>query len=181
MLTLNLVSEQLKKEIKSRHIFNLVKKLNYILIIIAIIIAIILLTSKIILQINFTKVVNQTTLVNSYSSVYTKKVRQINSQLNTITQIQNNYVEWSKLFKIISDIVPEGIRFTSLKIDNDGAIIKIRGFAETRDSLVDLKDRFKKSDIFSDIKSPIQDILKKDDINFTIDMKFDLKNIPSDL
>jgi len=57
MLVLNLVSEELKKEIKLRHLYQLIKKVNYLIIIITIITAIVLLVARVILQNNFNKIV----------------------------------------------------------------------------------------------------------------------------
>lgn len=174
MLALNLVSQELKQEIKSRHIYSLLKKMNFIIIIITIIIAIILLVAKIILQNNFNKVVAQTTLVTSSSKKYTDKVRKINSQINSIAKIQKEHIYWSHLLIILSEMSPDDVRFSQLKINKEKKTLTIRGHADSRDNLLKLKNNLEKSEIFSDIESPIQNILQKENINFELNTKLNL-------
>ncbi len=177
MLTLNLVSQELKQEIKSRHVYSLLKKMNYVLIIIAIIITIILLVAKIILQNNFNDVVAQTTLVTSSSRGNIDKVRKINSQIDTVTNIQNEYIAWSYLLEMLAQMPSNEISFSYIKIEKESQALKIKGHADTRDSLLELKQKLKDSNIFTDIKSPIENILQKENINFELSMKLNLKNI----
>ncbi len=180
MLTLNLASQELKQKIKSRHIYSLLKKMNLILMIIVIIIAIILLSAKMILQNNFNDVVAQTTLVTgSGGGKYAEKVRKINSQINIVSQIQNERVPWPYLLETIAKITPGGVVLSSIKLNEKNLTLKLRGNAETRDDFIELKNNLKNSKIFTDVKSPIKDILQKENINFALDAKLILKNIIS--
>jgi hypothetical protein len=174
MLTLNLVSQELKQEIKSRHIYLLLKKMNFVLIIIAIIFAIILLAAKLLLQNNFTKVVEQTTLVTSTSRGYVDKVRKINLQINSALKIQNEHIAWSYLLELLAKMSPDGITFSYIKINKEKQTIKIKGHANARDNLLIFKNGLEDSEIFTNIESPIENILKKENINFELNMKLNL-------
>jgi hypothetical protein len=92
MLTLNLISEELKKQIKLRHLYLFIKKVNLALIVITIFIAIILSVAKAILQVNFNNIVEQTTLVTRNNQGYNNKIKEINSKINFVEKIQSAFV-----------------------------------------------------------------------------------------
>jgi len=177
MLTLNLIPLQLKKEIKFKRIHSLLKKMGSLLIVITIIIAIILLTAKLILQNNFNKVVEETTQITKSSQGYNIKVRDINSRLNQIVNIQNDFVAWSYLIENLADKTPAGITFNSVNINKENSSILIRGIAKYRDDLLALKENMEKSTIYSAVEFPLQNILEKENINFEISAKVNLNEI----
>ena len=177
MLTLNLISVEQKKEIRLRHIYGFIKKINLTLIIIAILIAIILLSAKIILQIKFNNVVEQTTLVTANNQGYNNKVKEINSKLIFIEKIQNDYVPWSNLIKKLAEITPADVSLSYLKFGVKDKAITLRGVAKLRDSLISLKDKMDADPIFKNINFPIKNILEKENIDFEINAKLDLTKI----
>lgn len=177
MLDLNLVSQELKQEIKLRHIYKMLKQANYILIIITIFVAVVMLAAKIILQNNFNKIVEQTTLITRDSQGQNSKIREINTRLAFVEKIQNDFTPWSFLFKDLAGYVNGDINFYSIKIDKEKREIDLKGIAKSRRSLLALKAGLGKSDIFSEIDFPMKNILEKTDINFEIKAKINLENI----
>ncbi len=177
MLTLNLISEELKKEIKLRHLYLFIKKINLTLIIITIAVAIILLVAKTILQVKFNDIVGQTTLVTKTNQGYNNKIRDINSKINFVESIQNNFIPWSNLLKTVADITPGDIGLNYLKINFADQTIKIKGKAGLRDSLLDFKQKMEATAIFKDIDFPIKNILEKENINFEINAKINIANL----
>jgi hypothetical protein len=177
MLTLNLISEELKKEIKLRHLYLFIKKINLTLIIITIVIAIILLVAKTILQIKFNDIVDQTTLVTKNNQGYNNKVKDINSKIDFVEKIQNNFIPWSNLLKTIASITPKDIGLYYLKINFEEQTIKIKGKAGLRQSLIDFKQKMEATPIFESIDFPIKNILEKENINFEINAKINLANL----
>ena len=177
MLTLNLVSAEQKKEIKLRHLYGFIKKINLTLIVIAILIAIILLVAKIVLQLKFNNTVEQTTLVTKNNQGYNSKVREINNKLNFITKIQDEYIPWSNLVKKLTEITPTDISFSYLKLDAQDKTISLKGKAKFRDSLLNFKDKMAADPVFQDIGFPIKNILEKENIDFEINAKLDLTQI----
>ena len=177
MLTLNLISEELKKEIKLRHLYLFIKKINLALIIITIVIAIILLAAKTILQMKFNDIVDQTTLVTKNNQGYNIKIRDINSRLDFVTKIQNDFIPWSNLLKTVADITSGDIGLNYLKINFAEQTIKIKGRADFRESLLDFKQKMETTNIFKDIDFPIKNILEKENIDFEINAKINLANL----
>ncbi|MDD4272069.1 MAG: PilN domain-containing protein [Patescibacteria group bacterium] len=177
MLTLNLISEKLKKEIKLRHIYLFIKKINLTLIIITIVVAIILLVARTILQTKFNDIVGQTTLVTKTNQGYNNKVRDINSRIDFVEKIQNDFIPWSNLLKTLAGITPKDISLNYLKINKAEQTIKIKGRAGLRESLLDLKQNMEAAAIFNSIDFPIKNILEKENINFEINAKINLANL----
>lgn len=177
MLTLNLVSEELKKEIKLRHLYLFIKKINLALIIITIIIAIILLAAKTILQIKFNDIVDQTTLVTKNNQGYNIKIRDINSRLDFVSKIQTDFIPWSNLLKTLADITSGDISLNYLKVNFAEQTIKIKGRAGLRENLLDFKQKMETTDTFKDIDFPIKNILEKENIDFEINAKINLANL----
>lgn len=177
MLTLNLISQEIKKEIKLKRVYGLIKKTNYSFVIAAIIFAAVLLFAKFILQNNFNEIVAQTTLVTKNSQAYNNKVRGINSQLALAAQIQNDFTAWSVLLEELAAKTPAEVNFSYVKIDKMAETIKIRGRVRSRDALLVFKNNLENSAAFTDIDFPVKNILKQKDIDFEISAKLDLDKI----
>lgn len=177
MLTLNLVSEEQKKEIKLRHIYGFIKKINLALIVIAVTVAIILLVAKIILQSKFNEIVAQTTLVTKNNQGYNSKVREINGKLNFVAKIQDDFIPWSNLIEDLSAITPAEVKLYYLKLNSDEQTIKIKGKAGLRQDLLDFKASLEASPDFKEINFPIKNILEKENIDFEINGKLNLSNL----
>ncbi|MEA3464127.1 MAG: hypothetical protein U9R14_03570 [Patescibacteria group bacterium] len=174
MLTLNLIPRQLKEEIKFKRIYSLLKKMGCLLMIITLIIAITLLAAKGILQNNFNKIVEQTTLITKNGQGYNVKVRDINSHLNYALKIQNDFIAWSYLIEDLASRTPHGINFSLVKINKKKSLINIRGMAKLRSDLLAFKQNMKDSLIYSEVEFPLKNILQKKDINFEISAKLNL-------
>lgn len=174
MLTLNLIPQQLKKEIKFKRIYSLFKKMNYILIIITIVIAITLLVAKLMMQNNFNKIVEQTTQVTKNSQSYNVKVRDINSRLNNVWKIQADFIAWSNLIEDLAERTPSDVAMFLININKEDASINLRGRADKRDDLLVLKENMENSAIYSEIEFPLQNLLQKENVNFNINAKLNL-------
>lgn len=180
MLSLNLVSEELKKEIKLRHLYLFAKKISLTLIIVTIAAAIILLTAKTILQSGFNDIVSQTTLLTKNNQGYNNKVRSINDKISFVEKAQNDFIAWSGLLKTVAEITPGDVGLYYLKINAEEPTIKIKGKAGQRASLLDFKRKMETAAMFKEIDFPIKNILEKENIDFEINAKInlaDLKNL----
>lgn len=182
MLHLNLISQQLKIEIKLRHIYEMSKKIFFIVAIILISVSIIILFAKLIIQNSFNQIVEQTTLITQNFKSSDIKFKQINAQLDYIDQMQNNFTTWSFLFDgLFNNIDQNNINFTSIKINQDQKTIILSGFAKSREALLELKKQLENSAMFFNINLPIQNLLKQTDINFKITASLNLEKINSSL
>ncbi|MFH1677358.1 MAG: hypothetical protein ABH888_00940 [Patescibacteria group bacterium] len=176
MLYLNLISKKVKQDIKLKRIYAILKRFGYILIIITALFAIIILFAKIILQNTFNQVVEQTTLITKNNQSSNNQIKAINTRLDNIEKIQNDFIPWSFLLEDLSQDISSNINFFSIKIDKDKQQIDLKGVAVTRKGLLDFKKSIEESDKFSDIYFPINNLLKENNINFEITAKLVISN-----
>jgi hypothetical protein len=168
MLTLNIIPPNLKNEIRLKNIYKILKKLFSILIILISVYAIIILISQFILQIHFIQTIYATTLVTKTVENYSKQIRNIDNQLNSISKIQKDYINWSRLVEYIAKNTKNDIKFYQIKINKKDDAVSFIGFAQTRESLMLLKETFENSKYFNNINFPIKNLLEKNNINFEI-------------
>lgn len=177
MLHLNLISQELKQEIKLKRVYVMLKCAGYILIIITALFAVIILIAKIILQNTFNQVIEQTTLITKNNLGNNTQIREINTKLNSIEEIQNDFTAWSFLLKDLFQDISPGINFSLIKIDKEKQKIELKGISKTRNDLLDLEKSMQKSNKFTDINFPIKNILTKENINFEITAKINYKEL----
>lgn len=172
MILLNIIPEKLKREIRLYDIYKSTKKLLFVSLIMIIIYIITLLVFKLILQLHFIETVNQTTIITKNTENYTKKVREINQQINSIETIQRESVQWSNLLEFIKSDEENGVEINQIQIDKNNSSIALKGKAKTRDVLLNFKSTLEEKKFFSDINFPIKNLLLKTDIDFEINAKF---------
>lgn len=167
MITLNLISEQKKKEIKIKHLHQLLKKIDLVVIIFVCLIAIMILIAKIMLQNTFNTTINQTTLITKNAQGSTLKVRDINNKISSVEQVQADFLVWTKLLDQLATSTPNGITYTHIRAGADKNL-RITGIADTRDALIALKKSFETVAMFDKFDFPLSNMLQKEDINFEI-------------
>lgn len=92
-------------------------------------------------------------------------VASLNSYLEKIDAIQKNQKNYSNLIIFLAEIIPAGVRLDTLSL-NEQNEVSLNGFAQRRELVVSLKDALEKSELFSDIESPLSNLVKETDINF---------------
>lgn len=171
MIKLNIIPLPYKNEIKLKEIYRSIINLLYTIIIIVILYAILFQISKLILQINFIKTINETTFITRNSQNFGNKARDINNQITFINKIQSGSVDWVELLNLIGKNTNDDVKFSQIKINQANNTILLTGNAGTRESLIKLKESFEKFEFMSDINFPIKNLLEKNNINFEISAK----------
>lgn len=177
MINLNLIPPEKKQERRLTQVYKIIKNLIILILFLTIFIAIILLLTKMTLENNFTKVVEGSTLTTKYANIFNKDVKQFNQYLSAVDKIQKDYISWPKFLIDLTKLIPQNITLYSINI-NDNKIL-ITGQAKNRDDLLSLKNNLENSDLFSGVTIPLENLLKKDNVDFNIkaDVKLDmLKN-----
>jgi len=100
-----------------------------------------------------------------------KSVKNFNNLLININQIQSEYTNWTSELKNISSLVPPGVTLSSFVLQKNTSEFKFTGKAATRDALLNFKDSLENSDFFTEIQSPISNLLTKVNINFELSGK----------
>jgi hypothetical protein len=177
MLTLNLISQEQKKEIKLKNIYAVIKIIGWSLTVAVIFFSVIFSGAKFILKDNYNQVLEQTTLVANADNSYLAKIKDINEKINSAGEVQKEYISWTSVLKKITGSTPQGITYSYLKIDRAGAKASLKGAAEKREDLLALKENLNNSNLFSGIESPMDDILQKENINFNISLNLNIDEI----
>jgi hypothetical protein len=168
MIKLNLVSENLKKEIKLRRVYGIIKKVAFIFIFIIIIYAVALLFSSMLIANKFEETVNQTTLITKNSENYNNRIRGINGRLSSIAEAQKNFIRLSCFMKDIREFSGSDVFLNQILFNREKTLVVIRGKSKTRDKLLAFKEKLKDSGFFSEIDLPLKNLLTREDIEFEI-------------
>lgn len=172
MITLNLLPPIKKQEFHLTQIYLMIKNLIIIILFLTIIAAITLLVTKLLLQNHFTKIVAETTLTTKYATTFNKSIKEFNQKLSAVDKIQKSHVSWTKFFINFAQLVPEDVGIDNVTIN--GNRILINGVAKTRSQFLKFKDNLEKSDLFSEIVTPLENLLKKDDVVFNLKASINL-------
>lgn len=176
IITLNLIPPQQKKELKLLQTYHYLKNLIFLALIGTILIAVILLIAKIILQNNFNKTINQTYLAVGLAKFSNLEIKKFNQDLKELKEIQKQYFPWLNFFLSLSKIVPEEITLQKLNLD-DKATVQIKGVAKTRSDLLKFKDNLEKSNLFDKFTIPLEFLLKKENVEFDLNLKLFFEKI----
>lgn len=172
MLKLNIISEELKKEIKLIIIYKFLKRLSFFVFSLLLIYSVAFQASKFILQ-KYSEENNGRNVINSKNSdEYLQKVKEINEKITNVTTVQADAIAWSDFVILMSETVNDGISIKQLSVDKATDTFLIAGSAVTRDSLLAFKADMDKLVYFSEIDLPISSLLQRENITFTITAKF---------
>lgn len=169
MLRLNLVSAELRHVINLKRIYSLISRSNRILISVAIMLAIILAVAAKSLENTFNKIMQASSRAENIA--YNRKVNDVNAYINFIWGIQDEHIEWFSILKNISNLAPDNIALTSLRVDKNRGF-KIKGSAPNREQLSSFKEALESSKYLSDIESPAR--FDQKNIDFEINGKISL-------
>jgi len=168
-LLLNFISPQQEKNLNLGHLCLLLKNIFGVILLLSLIISIIAIPLNIRNE-HLNKLYN---LKNEAAAQIDDQTvtddNGLNKKIETFNKIQNEYYDLSEILKTITTLVPEGITINRLKIDQENLIIF--GKADTRQQLLSFKELLEKSGIFSEIKSPINNYLAENNVNFEISGK----------
>jgi Tfp pilus assembly protein PilN len=175
MITLNLIPPIKKHELRLAQLYLVIKNLIIFTLFITVIVGIVLLASKMILQNHFNKMVAESTLTTKYANIFNKDIKEFNRQLNTVETIQKDHVAWTNFFIKFSPLVPDDIGIYNLSLDKDKIVLT--GLAKTRDQLLKFKENLENSSLFSEVITPLEDLLKKENVDFHIKAKINLAEL----
>ncbi len=167
MITLNLLSAEYKEKIKLRKIYRQINNFLSLILIFLILASIILLVAKIVLQNNFNELVSINNLVKQNKPAVSEEAKKLNIEIKAANQIQKRFIPWPKIISNFTNAVPDNLEIRSLKIEPAGWLIT--GEVKNRETLLKFEDDLNKLGYFKTIKSPITNLLKKENIDFELE------------
>ncbi|MFH1744952.1 MAG: hypothetical protein ABH881_02165 [bacterium] len=171
MLSLNIISKKLKRDIGLRAIYKSLVNIFSLIIISLLIYGLILVVSKSFLSNYYDDSMGEFKNVASDTENYDKKIKDINELVSEVELLQSKTTTWSYLIKYISDNIGTGMIINEISANKNNGSLIITGVAKTREDLFRLKDFINDSKYFGTVELPIETLLKKEDINFNINIK----------
>jgi Tfp pilus assembly protein PilN len=180
MITLNLLSPDKKKELENKINFILIQKSLLFIVIFLAITSLLFYGTKIYqdnklnnLKKEFEQI--KLTLPSGEKVTLSKDIQDINNELSYLNNIQMNYLKCSDLLIDFNALVPTGIALNSLSVNQKTLEVLINGKAVLRENLVAFQNNLENSSFLKDIESPISNILKREDIDFSFKAKLNLE------
>lgn len=168
MITVNLLPTSRKVLLSQEKRYALIVRATLSLFTMLTLLTIPLLMGRVILKNKFISTVLETTRVTAIPKSGSYDIKDINKKIKAISVIQGEFVPWAKLFVVLSEKTPEGVFLSSVEINQDTKTLSITGFAANRASFLDFKNSLENDPLFTNIESPVGNILKQKDIDFTL-------------
>ena len=96
-------------------------------------------------------------------------IKELNTRIEKISQSEKNRKSYSMILFSLAKIMPIGTRLERFSIDEKNQMI-IFGYAQKRENLLILKNSLEKSALFTNIDSPLANLIKQTDIYFSFTM-----------
>ena len=176
-ITLNLLSPEQKKELKTKRAYVIIKEIVMLVLLFACISAILLLVSRYFLEEQLAILMDKNATAIQVGEETNKQVTAINAKINTAGKIQEKFKVWSTLLIKIAAVTPDQVAYNSIKIYPEKAVLEIQGIAKSRQDLLAFKERLEKDGLFYEVDLPLANLLAKENNTFSVTMKINLDQI----
>jgi Tfp pilus assembly protein PilN len=173
-INLNLIPESYAAKYRKAELLRVSKNMLAFATVYLIIVGITLLSARYVLQREFTRIVNETTLVTAENRKTETAVRQLNAQIDSAQKLLERQPAWSPFLVRLSSHIPPGIRLTDISVNAKGDSV-IEGISPNRLSLQQLKSNLEKAPGLKKVDLPLATLLTPGETTFTIHFTVDLK------
>lgn len=114
--------------------------------------------------------------INSAETASAEEINaaEVNKKMSEVGVVQADYVKWSRILQNFLRLIPEGNQIHKIYFDKDSQKLTVQGLAATRDNFLELENNLKESDLATEIKSPISNLLYQSEINFSLEAKLNI-------
>jgi Tfp pilus assembly protein PilN len=176
MITLNLTTEQIKKDLLSDKIFCLANDILLIILFTVVVNAIFVFISHKTLENNFKKIQAQHNLITLKNQPFDLEIAGINRDMDKIDKIQKQYTKWSEILAEINKLIPSGIKIKQMNLNALNKSFNVVATAELRSDFLIFKENLEKSELITDVVSPLANLLHDKNFEFSLDAKLQEKN-----
>lgn len=170
-VTLNLLSPEKKAVLRTGFVFAYVQTMLLIVFLVVAFSSGTLLALRMMLKGTYDDLARRSVGGVDESKAITTEIKKINDYLKRVDGIQTRYVAWSSVLELLTRQVPEGMQITSLNVMKDGKIL-LSGIARQRNDVLTFQSRLEQSGEFTDVKSPISNILQQRDVKFDFEFRY---------
>lgn len=164
MITINLIPEEIKKNIAQKNNYLFLAKFLIILSFIVLTADISLIAAKKIINENDSE--GRISILEKNNQAYKKMVNEINFKVGYVADIQQSYTPWPELIKKINDAMPLDIELSSITGDSSTKEIIITGITPDQKVAATMKKNLEEEKILSNIKVSLT--TSRDKLNFQI-------------
>ncbi|MCX6785972.1 MAG: hypothetical protein NTZ18_03935 [Candidatus Komeilibacteria bacterium] len=171
MISLNLISPQQQHYLKIRYGHVLIKNFLGVLIILSVALAIVSLPLQ--RQLNNLEINNAAIKksIAGQNQETTQKISVLNQKILDLTKITVEAYNWNRLLLALAAAAPQDVALSDFSANLSSADFTLKGYAKTREGLIAFKDNLDKAAVFSNIQSPLENYLEKQNITFSISGK----------
>lgn len=168
MIELNLLP--IEEKINSSLIWKyvIIKTTITIILTLSLVISGVLFGAKLLLLQKFKDVERQALAINIAHQRINEKVNNYNRQIRILDEIQKNYINWPLFLYNLNEKITAGVFLNKMEIDMLEKKISIDGISNTREDLLKLKASLEECDLIGEISLPLNTLLKKQNIDFSI-------------
>jgi len=177
MLALNLLSPEEKIYSNLQWNYIIIKNVILMVLIVSFVISFILFSAKVVLLTKLQEAEAQTQLVDTARVGTNKNVTEINKTLSYIQTAQQSFTPWSTPIWYFFQHIPYGITLNNININTNESSIQLDGTANSRDDLLNFKTNLESLDFIKELYLPLNSLLQKTDIKFTMNIKLDLDKL----
>jgi len=170
-MTLNLLPPANKAALRTGIFLAYVQSVLVILFIISVITAGTLFAVQRLTKATYDDLARRTVSSSDEIKDFSAEITAINLYIKQLDSQSSRASTWSKVLYSLTDMVPPGVRVERITV-NTANRITLSGEAPTRDDVLLLDRRLKESKLFTDITSPLSNILQQRDIRFDFEMTF---------
>jgi len=134
-------------------------------------IGMVMLLSFVLLTNTFNETIEQTTLVTREYGGMNSLIRRTNLKLTTLNSIEKEFTPWSENLVAFAKLVPKNVSLVSFTANRESGEVLLRGVAVSREDLLSFMKALTESGLFTNIESPISNLLTKTDLAFDLKMK----------
>lgn len=171
MISLNLISPQQKNFLSIKKLFKMLQNLLCVILIFSAVTATILsLINNSVMQIS-QQVKDKKNEAELKNNNLTQKINELNERIDFLNQVKNEFINWAIYLNDLSKLVPSNILLNNIYSNLDSKDVSAKGYAKTRDSLIEFKNNLENSAILTNIEIPLSNFLTQEEITFEISGK----------
>lgn len=157
-----------RKHIDRMLYFQFAKGALETLLVVLCMIAIVLMGGLWVLQSHFNDLVAQLTIVTNQQTTKNTKMKEINTVLRRVEQIQAEHMSWVPRMADLAQMTPAGIVINNAQLDRNNNTYTLSGSALTRDTLLHFEQQLESLPYVEEVQVPLSQLIEKEDIRFTI-------------
>lgn len=99
--------------------------------------------------------------------VLEEEIKNLNSKLSLYEKFRLENISSLDVLSKIEDTIPLGVNLNSVVFEGDSNKIILTGVSNSRDDVIEMENRIKKSEFFQNLESPLSNFLDKSGSKFT--------------